>query len=185
MTGRAIATAEWRPVEGPGDDLCRLVQHPAGWMLIGHARFPCGPAWAALDYVLRCDAAWRTLSADISGLRGEEEVALHILRRGDDWHLNGASQPGLAGAVDLDLGFTPATNLLPLRRMGGDVLPVTAAWLPWPDCGLKRLEQRYERLGGGRVSYASPQLRTVLTVHPSGFVTDYPGFWRGEVSDAA
>ena len=33
------------------------------------------------------------------------------------WTLDGAAVSGLEACVDLDLGFTPATNLLQIRRL--------------------------------------------------------------------
>ena len=37
-----------------------------------------------------------------------------------DWKLNDVPVPELAHCVDLDLGFTPATNLMQLRRLQPD-----------------------------------------------------------------
>lgn len=189
MTSGSAAIAEWRPVSVPGTDRCRLVQEDDGWMLVGHARFSDAGDWVALDYVVRCDAAWHTLSADVTGVHGDQEVAFRIRRESDDWTLNDTPQPDVQGARDLDLSFTPATNLMPLRRLKDAPLRLTAAWLAYPDAAyaeaaLCPLVQRYRPVGDGRVMYLSDRSEALMTVHPTGFVTDYPGGWRGEVRDA-
>ena len=96
---------------------------------------------------------------------------------------HGVVQPQARGATDVDFGFSPATNLMPLRRLpeiGG--IDASAAWLPDPDGALQRLDQRYVRGRGGLVHYSAAQtgFETDMLVEPSGFVTRYPGFWEAE-----
>lgn len=183
-----VAFAEWRRLDCAGDETCRLVYGSSGWMLMGHARFSDTHCPAALDYVVRCDKGWVTTSADISGLLGGETVGWHISRdtRGD-WHMNDEICPGLSDCQDIDLGFSPATNLLPLRRLDpapGMDTHVSAAWFHWPSARLERLDQTYTRREPRTVSYRSDGFAADLTVDDSGFVTHYPGFWEGEVRNA-
>ncbi len=183
MTARTVATLHWRALDRSGEDSCRLSQLPSGWMLVGHARFGIDGDWSALDYVVRCDTDWHTTSADISGLHGGDKIALHVLHLGNDWTVNDAPQPQLAGAVDIDLGFTPATNLMPLRRLP-DIgrMTVRAAWLRSPDLPLEPLDQTYTRARGGLVHYTAAQTgyQTQLKVNEHGFVTLYPDLWEAD-----
>lgn len=187
MTGPAVATARWRALDREGEDTCRLCHAGDGWLLVGHARFRDEAGFAALDYVLRCDAQWQTLSADIAGTHDDREVLLRVVREGARWWLNDVPQPEADGAVDLDLSFTPATNLMPLRRMLAARKPsheVTAAWLSYPQAALGRLDQIYERTGLPDVlTYTARQTEfaTRLSFDQSGFVTYYPEHWEGEV----
>ncbi|MFZ5964374.1 putative glycolipid-binding domain-containing protein [Thalassococcus sp. BH17M4-6] len=181
MTTDTVATVHWRALDRMGEDTCRLTRLDTGWMLVGHARFSEGGSWSALDYVVRCDGDWGTTSADITGLHDDEKVALHVLHLGRDWTVNGTPQPQLDGAIDIDLGFTPATNLMPLRRLP-DVgrMPVRAAWLRDPASPLEPLDQTYTRARGGLVQYHSVQTgyETHLKVDAHGFVTHYPDLWE-------
>jgi hypothetical protein len=71
------------------------------------------------------------------------------------WSLNGRVVPGLDGCVDLDFGFTPATNLVPARRVAlevGQDADVPVAWLEVPDGTLTPLHQRYGPRSCGRSS---------------------------------
>lgn len=181
MTARPVATAEWWPLEGPGDDLCRLVAETDGWMLVGHARFPGPAGWAALDYVVRCDAAFHTVSADVTGLHGPDEVALRIDHADGQWQVNATPQPGLDDVVDLGLSFTPATEVMPLRRLGKRRTKIPAAWLDFPDAALTRCARTYLREAPERVQYSAPGAEVSLTVHPSGFVTAFPRRWHGRI----
>jgi hypothetical protein len=64
------------------------------------------------------------------------------------WLFNGDVVPNLDGCVDLDFGFTPATNLLQLRRIAlavGEAANVPVAWLDVTVPTLSRLDQRYHR----------------------------------------
>ena len=109
---------------------------------------------------------------------------LYAIERGTDgqWTLNGEIQPDVAGLVDVDLGFTPASNLLAIRRFDlgvGQARPAPAAYLTFPELRLTRLEQSYQRLDEGRYAYAAPTFGydDILEVSPAGFVLDYPGLW--------
>lgn len=188
MTETVVATAHWRALDRAGEDKCRLSHTANGWLLVGHARFRDGDGFAALDYVVRCNEDWHTLSADIAGVHDTQEVRIHALREAGKWRLNDTHQPGLDGAADIDLSFTPATNLMPLRRLleGRDTsLQSSAAWLRYPQTTLTRLDQTYARTGQPDVmSYFADQTdyATQLTFDQTGFVTLYPDLWEGEVT---
>ncbi|MCB1340371.1 MAG: putative glycolipid-binding domain-containing protein [Pseudooceanicola sp.] len=183
MSG-TVCTAHWRRLDGEGTDRCTLGAADHGWLLSGQAVWREAGVETSLSYAVRCDPAWASLSADIAGHQGGKPIALRLLRTGPGWTLNGALQPGTQGCVDLDLSFTPATNLLPLRRLSIDgpvPVQVTAAWLV-PDLDrMEPLPQTYSRLDEGDFAYTSPGFTSRLTVHPSGFVTHYAGLWEGWV----
>ncbi|QDC08295.1 hypothetical protein FHY55_03125 [Oceanicola sp. D3] len=183
--GKPHATAYWRRLDRLGDDSCRLIEEPGGWMLCGHARYDQGGQRTALDYVVRCNAAWETRSADVTGVIGGQEVAWRVVRGPLGWHL-GDGPATLDDCTDIDLAFTPATNLLPLRRLAFEgTEEVAAAWFrEGEEATLERLAQRYTQKGAGRFTYASPGFEAELQVHPTGFVTHYPGLWEGSVDVA-
>ena len=66
--------------------------------------------------------------------------------------------PAVAGCVDLDLNFSPSTNLLPIRRLNlsvGQEAAVRAAWLRFPSFILEPLEQLYRRVDATTYRYES------------------------------
>lgn len=91
--------------------------------------------------------------------------------------------PAVAGCLDVDLAFTPATNLLPLRRLGlavGESREMTAAWVCFPDLSVEPLAQRYTRLDEHRVRYESlgGTFTAELEVDELGLVVSYPPLWE-------
>ena len=104
------------------------------------------------------------------------------------WMLNGQVVPGMQECVDLDLGFTPATNLSQLRRLAlpvGQSADVPVAWLDAPLGSLEVLRQRYEHRTAEAYWYTVPRFgyAALLRVSASGFVQLYPGLWEAEVQE--
>jgi uncharacterized protein len=96
-----------------------------------------------------------------------------------------ARAAGLDGCLDLDFGFTPATNALQLRRVAlrlSEVAEVPVAWLDVPAGTLTRLDRRYHRTADEAYAYEAPRFdyRAVLEVAPSGFARHYPELWEAE-----
>jgi hypothetical protein len=101
------------------------------------------------------------------------------------WQLNGVEKPEVTGCIDLDLNFSPSTNLLPIRRLDlkiGQQAEVKAAWLRFPNFELEPLSQVYSRLDEFTWRYSSNDGKFVrnLKVNEFGLVTDYPGLWQVE-----
>ena len=153
------------------------------------AVFDDGGVATALRYRVACDAAWRTTEAVVDGWRDGRAVELRFARAaGGEWTLNRRPCPDVAGCIDLDLNFTPATNLLPLRRLSlavGAEAEVRSAWLDWPRHALSVLVQRYVRRTAELYAYQAdvpgdrPFVAT-LKVGPGGWIVDYGGLWRVE-----
>jgi hypothetical protein len=176
----------WRRLDGPGHEAAWLDLTGAGPRLAGTAVFGHVGAPCTLRYEIECDAAWRTIAARVSGLIAGRPVGAVIAVDGARrWRLDGVEVAAVAGCEDLDLEWSPATNLLPIRRLGlaaGQAAPVRSAWLRFPALALERLDQRYRRVGPAAYRYdvADGSFGADLTVDAAGFVTRYPGLWQAE-----
>lgn len=170
----------------PGHDACRLFQLNDEWCLEGTAVFSSDDRPCRLSYGVACDANWNTRRGTVSGWLGDDvSIELSIEVREHRWYLNGVEISATNGCIDLDLNFSPATNLLPIRRLNlevGQRAEVQAAWLRFPTFELEPLAQIYTRLDEFTYRYSSNGGKFVrdLTVNDAGFVTDYPGFWHVE-----
>lgn len=184
----AIAPILWKRLDAPGHDACCLERYDAGWKLHGSAVFRHDGAPAQLTYQVVCDPAWRTLQGQVEGWLGVQPVAIRIARTNAGvWTLDGLVVASLENCIDLDLGFTPATNLLPLRRLDlaeGQSAEAPAAWLDVAAGTLAVLPQRYERRSKTTYWYEAPSVNyeALLEVAPTGFVLRYPGLWETESS---
>jgi uncharacterized protein len=181
-----VVTMLWRRLDVPGHDACRLDLHGHGWSLAGTAVFRDAAGIARLDYEVATDAAWVTQRARVRGWIGVRRIDTPIERsRAGVWTCAGAVMPAVAGLHDVDFGFTPATNLLHLRRTAlavGAAADVPVAWLDAGDAELCPLPQRYERRSASTFWYESPttSYAALLELAPNGFVAEYPGLWRAE-----
>ena len=174
----------WRRLDQPGHECAVLSEGPAGAVLAGTAVFRESGRASRLDYRIVCDAAWRTISARVTGSIDTTPIDVAI---GADaartWTFNGRSCADLRGCDDIDLSFSPATNLLPIRRLQlavGARAAVRAAWLRLPSVTLEPLEQTYERLTLSQYRYESGNgsFAAVLETNAAGLVTVYEGRWQ-------
>jgi uncharacterized protein len=99
----------------------------------------------------------------------------------------GGETAGLAEALDCDLGLSPLTNFMPIRRhhlheAAGEAA-FLMAWVSVPDLGLHASAQRYEQLRlepqGAVVRFTDEGMfkgfSSELELDPDGLVHTYPG----------
>jgi hypothetical protein len=178
-----VASTFWRRLDGPGHETSILDRTEDGWRVYGAAVFRHEGEPAQLSYSVECDARWATVRGEVRGSLGARPIGLRVERGGGGWTLNGVAVPGLESLVDLDLGFTPSTNLLQLHRAGlavGEAADIPVAWLNVEAGTLTALAQRYERRSAAEYWYEAPRFgyRAMLEVDPSGFIRRYPGLWQ-------
>jgi hypothetical protein len=183
----------WRRLDVPGDEEAHISRVATGWHLRGevHAREAGVDAW--LRYAIDCDPEWRTRTATVDGR--VDDVPFHLALATDGagrWTRDGMPVAELTGALDVDLGFTPATNTLPIRRLSlapGASAPARSAWLRFPELRLEPLEQTYTREANQRFRYhasvdGAPFVAR-LDVDRFGRVLSYEGLWEAEATDPA
>jgi hypothetical protein len=175
-------------LDRPGHEFARAYLLDSSWRLTGTAVFAHEGQACRLDYLIVCDAEWRTVSAGVTGWLGNQSIEIDVsVDTTGHWQLDGAECQAVSGCTDIDLNFSPSTNLLPIRRLGleiGGEAEVHAAWLRFPSFKLERLDQRYSRVGPETYRYESAggAFVTDLEVNSAGFVTLYPNFWEAEIS---
>jgi hypothetical protein len=190
----------WRNIVANGAEYCELRRTAEGWLLRGHAiAAPDQKTPLLVEYEVHCDEGWRTHRVQVKRSIGAEvrDLSLTVEAHGV-WRLSGDERPGqvfdrqfdrqpgrrsdLGDCVDVDLGITPATNTLPIRRLNlaiGQGQDVTAAWIKFPDLTLEPLRQRYTRLSDNRYRYESGTgFSTEIVVDELGLVVDYLKGWE-------
>lgn len=177
-------TILWRRLDLTGYDSCGLWSLDDAWRLAGTSVFCLDDQPCCLSYEVNCDAFWHTRSAKVTGWMGTTSVQLEldVLQEGH-WSFNGVEQPQLNGLIDVDLGFTPATNLIQLRRLSlsvGHQVDARVAYLDFPEFTITRLEHHNHRVEFYKYDYKAPRFDYVATLSVSdvGFVTQYPGLWE-------
>jgi uncharacterized protein len=168
----------------PGHEYCSVYQEAERWFVSGVAVFSNDSEACRLEYLIECNADWETSAARVSGWVGERAIDIEIGVEPDRrWLLNGIEQPTVHGCTDVDLNFSPSTNLLPIRRLNlsiGQHAQVNAAWLRFPGFELERLEQIYRRIDETTYRYESNGGAFVaeLDVDQFGLVINYPELWE-------
>lgn len=181
-----MPTILWRRLDTPGHDACRLERSSSGWLLEGTAVFRHEGLPAQLAYHIECDQEWRSQRGNVRGWLGADSIDYRIARTPQGaWSLDDAIVIDLGDCVDLDFGFTPATNLSQIRRLAlneGQAANAPAAWLDVSKGTLRLLPQRYERRSETTYWYEATmfQYAALLEVAPTGFVRSYPGLWEAE-----
>jgi hypothetical protein len=175
----------WKRLDQPGHEAARLEETDAGYEVGGAAVFVHESRPCRLDYAVTCDVGWRTVATRVTGWIGERavDVAISVDTNGR-WWMNERECPAVAGCADVDLNFSPSTNLLPIRRLDlpvGSAADVRAAWLRFPSFALEPFAQTYRRLAPTTYRYESAGgFAADLEVDASGLVTRYADIWHAD-----
>jgi uncharacterized protein len=140
-----------------------------------------------LDYELDAPGGWvtRRLRVSLATAGGARDLLLEHDGAGG-WLTDGAEAPALAGALDCDLGFSPLTNLMPVRRHAlheqeGEA-EIVVAWVSVPDLTLDPSAQRYEHVRPGVVRFVDLGLHQGFTAEleldAEGLIKLYPELAR-------
>ncbi len=181
----------WRRIDQPGHEAVRSAHEDHSWRLTGTAVFADDGQPCRLDYSVACDAQWKTRGARVTGWVGDQLIEIEVsVDATGRWFVNGAERREVEGCIDLDLSFSPATNLLPIRRLGlavGEQAHVLAAWLRFPGFALEPLDQVYRHTGARTYvcESAGGSFVAELQVNEDSLVTDYPGLWACEAGACA
>src|SRR5215469_6123259 len=181
----APVTRLWKMLQGVGLERFELLQQDDGrWVLRGTILHLHDNRPVEARYSIECDSRWHTGNARIELRDDTRERILQIETQGGHWMANGNSQPPLDGCVDIDLGWSPSTNTLPIRRLnlakGSRSGLVVAAWVKFPELVLEPLSQEYHRLTDRAYRFSSRggAFTADISVDEHGLVDEYKGFWK-------
>jgi len=172
----------WRRTDDKSIEYCTVDTRSAhvrisGRVIAAHERRPL-----EITYAIRCADDWTAQTIEIEQTRDGETRRLHLARAGDGWLVDGAAEPRLAGCHEVDIGLTPSTNALAIRRLGlviGACGNLTAAWVRLPVLAVEPSHQRYERLGQYDYRYANLDsgFTAIVTVDDLALPVSYEGVW--------
>jgi uncharacterized protein len=177
-----VVTVLWQGVETGALDRCRLETGPDGLRLSGTV--------LTAEFATPLEVRYR-VQTDPDGLTRRVELELdggsvHRVLLADGagrwrWQ-DGPELAEVAGALDVDLTVTPATNTLPIRRLAalevGGAADFQMAWVQFPDLEVIGSAQRYQRLAPDRWHFSTGDFSAELLVDPEGLVLEYSGLFR-------
>ncbi|HEU4415883.1 MAG TPA: putative glycolipid-binding domain-containing protein, partial [Candidatus Angelobacter sp.] len=139
-SSQLIGSGLWQWLQGTGLERFELLRSGEEWIMRGVILVSGEAGSTEARYELACDEQWHTRRANISLLDGRGERSLEITVADGRWFENGRENQTVQGAVDIDLGWSPSTNTLPIRRLrmeiGQSSGPLTAAWVRFPELTL-------------------------------------------------
>jgi hypothetical protein len=173
----------WQWVQSPGLERFELLRVGDDWIFRGTILTLSHNTPDEARYEIACDRSFKTRRANISLLDSRGERALKIDVRDGRWFENGRENQAVTGAIDIDLGWSPSTNTLPIKRLnleiGQSSGEFVAAWVRFPELTLQPLSQEYLRLADRQYRYSSRGGAFVakIIVDTEDLVMDYEGFW--------
>jgi uncharacterized protein len=176
------SVVQWQRLDEPGMEWCRVEPLGGGRRIEGVALVALeGVPWR-VDYTIEVDEGGRTRRASVraAGGGGHQSVELEANGAGA-WRRNDAVIIDSPDCLDIDLGFSPVTNSLPIWRLGlapGTRREIRVAWVLFPSLEVVEGRQTYEHVTESTWRYRSEGFQADLKVGSDGLVDDYAGYWR-------
>jgi uncharacterized protein len=176
----------WQRLDEPGHEWCELSPTPGGLSIAGVSLVVLDGSPHRIEYAVEVDADGRTRRVSVRS-RGPDDGALELAAdglgvwtSGDQVTIDAREVPA---ALDVDLGFSPVTNSLPIRRLAptldiGESAAIRVAWVLYPGLDVVLGEQWYDRLDRRRWRYRSGAFAAELEVGEDGLVETYEGLFR-------
>jgi hypothetical protein len=175
MTTRRVAWRRSDEIET--DEHCALTIRDSGLSLVGTVLGAENGQPVRIEYRVLTDPSGATTAVHVRDLRGFETRTLVLERNSKgSWSVDGKPARSLRGCSDVDLGCSPSTNTLPIRRLRlgmGASHTIKAAWVRFPELEVVKADQTYTRVDEFTYRYASGTFEGEIAVDDDGLVTLY------------
>jgi uncharacterized protein len=174
----------WHCASLASSEYASLSNHDNGHRLQGLTVMPLEGRPCHIEYAVAVDVAWLPNFVTATITTPTQIRTRHLERDANGhWRLDGDVAAYLDGCTDVDLGWTPATNTVPIRRLDlavGHTETISAAWIRFPELDVVVSPQRYSRLADDCWRYQSGQYDFALTTDvATGLVLAYgDDLWR-------
>jgi hypothetical protein len=180
---KTICRVIWRRIlDDRSFEECAVTAVPDGLGIAGNVIAAQDGAPLAVRYDIMCDQAWSARSVAIEQRLDETPRRLRLERAGDGWLADGVHDVQLDGCAEPDLGLTPSTNALAVRRLDlaiGQAAEIKCAWVKFPALSVEPSLQRYERLADREYRYTNVAsgFTALVAVDALGLPVSYEGIW--------
>jgi hypothetical protein len=178
----------WRRTdEVATDEHCTISIRDAGLSLVGTVLGADGGLPVRIEYRVFADGAGATTAVHVRDYRGFGQRQLTLARdTKGNWTVNGAADRTLKGCVDVDLGCSPSTNTLPIRRLRlavGGSATLQVAWVRFPELTVEKAAQTYSRPDEYAYRYTGGAFEAELVADEDGVVAQYGPWQRTGAAD--
>jgi hypothetical protein len=185
----------WQADDGRGLEGTRLLLGTGGFRALGRMVRVGADGEFTASYRLIVGEDGRLARLSVTSATEEKERHLTLNRTDDGVWLvdtgaaSGGTRGDFAGALDVDLAYSPMFNTLPIRRLGLHREPgehvVPMVFVSLPDLEMQVVEQVYRTVsvlddesGHALVEFRSGEFSAELVVDADGVVSSYPGLAR-------
>lgn len=184
MTTRRVS---WhRSDETPAEEQCTITVRDSGLSLVGTILGAEGGVPVRIEYRVLADATGATTAVHVRDLRGFVQRTLALTRdTKGNWTVDGVRDGSLRGCTDVDLGCSPSTNTLPIRRLQlgiGRSRTIRAARVGFPELTVAKVAQTYRRVDEMTYHYAAESFEDDLIADDDGVVARHAGWERTGVA---
>jgi len=171
-----------RTLDNKSIEYCTVQTRPGDVRISGHILAAHESRPLRIAYEICCGDDWAAQTIDVEQALDNSITHLKMARTGNGWLIGGATDSRLAGCQEVDIGLTPSTNALAIRRLGlaaGEAAEITAAWVRLPALAVEPSHQRYERLGEQEYRYTNLDsgFSAIVTVDRLALPVSYEGVW--------
>jgi hypothetical protein len=161
---------------------CVVTAAPTGYGIAGHIIAAQDGVPLVVDYDIDCDETWSGRSVTIQQRLGNTQRNLRLECTSDGWLVDGIRDVRLDGCAEPDLGLTPSTNALAIRRLDlavGQAAEIRCAWVKFPALSVEFSLQRYERLDERDYRYTNVAsgFTALVVVDDLALPVGYEGIW--------
>lgn len=179
----------WRRFDERGEERSVFICDAGTCVVEGIGAVAINGSGLIFEYRIEHDVGWSPVRATIVSRLGPDEFRLALEHRADGtWTVDGLHVAEYDGCTDIDLAFSPSTNVTTIRRLAlepGKQGRSTAVYVTEPELTLQRIEQTYRRLDQTTYEYRSGEFTARLEVDQDGIVTSYPGHFEVAISPVA
>ena len=172
----------WRNLHAPGAEYCMLARASGSWELTGTIVTTLAERPVQATYTVSCSRNWEMQAVMVILTEGDvARSKVWTVDKNQRWYEAGDEVKRLRDCSVVDIGLTPATNTIPIRRWQlevGQTKEITAAWITFPDLEIKKSKQQYTRIADNRYHYESATATAELEVDEHGLVITYEGGWE-------
>jgi uncharacterized protein len=186
MTGptqKILRRVIWRRIlDDHSFEECVVTTALNGFGIAGHVIAAQDGAPLVVHYDIDCGGNWSARSVTIEQRLGDLQRRLRLERAGDGWLVDGVRDARLDGCAEPDLGLTPSTNALAIRRLDlaiGQAAEIRCAWVKFPALSVEPSLQRYERLGERDYRYTNvaSEITALVAVDALALPVTYESIW--------
>jgi hypothetical protein len=180
---RTLSRIVWRRIlDDRSFEDCEVTSSPDGIDLTGHIIAVEDGEPLRATYRIACDPGWSARTISIEQALGNAARRLRLERHGRGWLVDGVADGRLDACLEPDLGLTPSTNALAIRRLDlaiGQGAEIRCAWVKFPALSIEPSLQRYERLSEREYRYTNVAsgFAAIVTIDARALPVSYEGVW--------